>query len=110
VRSPRLLAAAAFAALLLAATGCDKIFAPARSPFHGVDVTGMEAGSALHLDDFDGKPRSLADFGGKVVAVTFGYTQCPDVCPTTLHDYAQAMKTLGNDASQVQFLFVTVDP
>jgi protein SCO1 len=109
VRSPRLLAAAA-AALLLATAGCDKVFAPPKTPFHGVDVTGMDSGSALRLEDFNGKERTLADFRGKVVAVTFGYTQCPDVCPTTLHDYAEAMKKLGNDASQVQFLFVTVDP
>jgi len=110
VRSTRVLAGAALAALLLATAGCDKVFPPAQTPFHGVDVTGMEAGSALRLPDFDGKERTLADFRGKVVAVTFGYTQCPDVCPTTLHDYAEAMKKLGNDASQVQFLFVTVDP
>ena len=110
MRSTRVLAGAALAALLLATAGCDKVFPPAQTPFHGVDVTGMEAGSALRLPDFDGKERTLADFRGKVVAVTFGYTQCPDVCPTTLHDYAEAMKKLGNDASQVQFLFVTVDP
>lgn len=106
----RLRAAAALAALLLATAACDKLFAPPRSPFHGVDVTGMEAGGELRLVDFNGKPRSLADFRGKVVAVMFGYTQCPDVCPTTLSDYAAAMKKLGNDAAQVQVLFVTVDP
>ena len=110
MRSPRLLAAAALAALALAAAGCDKLFAPPKSPFHGVDVTGMDAGGALDLEDFNGKRRTLADFRGKVVALTFGYTQCPDVCPTTLHDYAEAMRKLGNEASQVQFLFVTVDP
>jgi protein SCO1/2 len=110
VRPARFLAAAALCALLLATAGCDKLFTPPKSPFHGVDVTGMEAGGSLQLTDFNGKPRSLADFRGKVVAVAFGYTQCPDVCPTTLSDYATAMKKLGDNASQVQLLFVTVDP
>lgn len=110
MKPPRLLAGVALAALLLAVGACDKLLGPPKSPFHGVDVTGIDAGSALKLDDFDGKPRALADFRGKVVAVMFGYTQCPDVCPTTLHDYAEAMKQLGRDAGQVQVLFVTVDP
>ena len=105
----RFLAAAALAALL-AASGCDKLLSPPKSPFHGVDVTGLDAGGELRLTDFDGKARTLADFRGKVVAVIFGYTQCPDGCPTTLHDYAEAMKKLGTEASQVQVLFVTVDP
>ena len=109
MRASRTFAFAALAALLLATAACDKLSAPARSPFHGVDVTGMDVGG-LQLTDFDGKPRSLADFRGKLVAVIFGYTQCPDVCPTTLHDYADAMKALGKDAAQVQVLFVTVDP
>ena len=106
----RIVAAAALVALLLATAGCDKLFGPPKSPFHGVDVTGMDAGSSLRLPDFNGQVRTLADFRGKVVAVEFGYTQCPDVCPTTLHDFAEAMKKLGTDASQVQLLFVTVDP
>jgi protein SCO1/2 len=110
VKPPRVLATLALAALLLALAGCDKLFSPPKTPFHGVDVTGLDAGSALRLPDFDGNLRSLADFRGKLVIVDFGYTQCPDVCPTTLHDYAQALKALGADASQVQFLFVTVDP
>jgi protein SCO1 len=110
VKPPRVLATLALAALLLALAGCDKLFSPPKTPFHGVDVTGLDAGSALRLPDFDGNVRSLADFRGKLVIVDFGYTQCPDVCPTTLHDYAQALKALGADASQVQFLFVTVDP
>jgi protein SCO1 len=108
VKALRALAALALAMLALA--GCDKLFSPPKSPFHGVDVTGLDAGSALRLADFDGKVRTLADFRGKLVIVDFGYTQCPDVCPTTLHDYAEAMKKLGADAAQVQFLFVTVDP
>ncbi len=68
-------------------------------------------GRELRLNDFNGKPRTLAEFRGKVVLVTFGYTQCPDVCPTTLcRTSTLAMKKLGPDASRVQVLFVTVDP
>lgn len=91
------------------ATGCDKL-APSRSPFAGVDVTGAKMGGELRLKDPSGKERSLADFRGKVVALFFGYTHCPDVCPTTLSDMAKAMRLLGADASRVQVLFVTVDP
>ncbi|HUJ01052.1 MAG TPA: SCO family protein [Usitatibacter sp.] len=106
----RAAAAAALCGLLVTVCGCDKLLGPGKPLFHGTDVTGMEAGQSLRLDDTAGKPRTLADFRGEVVAVTFGYTECPDVCPTTLHDWAQAMKRLGADASRVQFLFVTVDP
>ncbi len=106
----RLFVAAALCALLFSTAGCEKLFGPRKPPFHGVDVTGMEAGQALRLDDTEGRRRTLADFRGKVVAVTFGYTQCPDVCPTTLHDWAEATKKLGADGSRVQLLFVTVDP
>lgn len=105
----RTVAAAALCALLLS-TACDKLPGASKPQFHAVDVTGMEAGKALVLQDFNGKTRTLADFRGKVVLVVFGYTSCPDVCPTTLQDYAQAMKRLGDEASRVQLLFVTVDP
>jgi protein SCO1 len=102
------LAAAAMACAVLAG-GCDKLQS-SRTPFKAVDVTGAPMGGELRLTDHNGKPRTLADFRGKVVLVNFGYTQCPDVCPTTLSDLASAMKKLGPDASQVQVLFVTVDP
>jgi protein SCO1/2 len=102
------LAAATLAALL--ASGCDRLFTPARSPFHGVDVTGADMGGQLRLKDHTGKERTLEDFRGKVVALFFGYTQCPDVCPTTLSDLGNAMRLLGPDAERVQVLFVTVDP
>ena len=102
------LAAAALACVVLA-TGCDRIFG-AKTPFKAIDVTGAPMGGELRLTDHNGTPRTLADFRGKVVLVNFGYTQCPDVCPTTLADLASAMKKLGPDASQVQVLFVTVDP
>jgi protein SCO1/2 len=101
------IAAALACALALAA--CDK-FSTSKAPFRGIDVTGSPIGGELRLLDPDGKPRALADFRGKVVVVIFGYTQCPDVCPTTLADFASAMKKLGADAAQVQVLFVTLDP
>jgi protein SCO1/2 len=91
------------------AAGCDKL-GPSRSPFFGVDVTGAKMGGELRLKDSTGKDRSLADFRGKVVTLFFGYTHCPDVCPTTLADMAKTMKLLGPDAQRVQVLFVTVDP
>src|SRR5262249_45271998 len=78
--------------------------------FNSVDVTGAPLGPDFRLADADGKPRSLADYRGKVVVLTFGYTHCPDVCPTTLSDFANAMKRLGPDSQRVQLLFVTLDP
>jgi protein SCO1 len=98
--------AAALLAALVGAAGCDS----ARTPFNGIDVTGSKLGDDLGLKDPAGKVRSITDFRGKVVAVNFGYTQCPDVCPTTLSDLNRAVKKLGADASRVQVLFVTVDP
>ena len=102
------MAAAALACAVLAG-GCDKL-SGSKTPFKAIDVTGAPIGGELRLTDHNGQPRKLADFRGKVVLVNFGYTQCPDVCPTTLADLASAMKKLGADASQVQVLFVTVDP
>jgi protein SCO1/2 len=102
----RILAGLAFAGASIIA-GCDS---QPKTPFNGVDVTGSDVGHELALNDFNGKPRTLAEFRGKVVLVTFGYTQCPDVCPTTLQDLNSAVKKLGADASRVQVLFVTVDP
>jgi protein SCO1/2 len=101
-------------AALLAATvhlaACDGMFSAGKGPFNGVDITGGDMGGELRLTGHDGKPRTVADFRGKVVVVIFGYTQCPDVCPTTLADMASAMRQLGSDARDVQVLFVTVDP
>jgi protein SCO1/2 len=99
------LALAAFAA-----AGCDKLLPGAATPFNGVDITGSDLGPDFRLTDHNGTPRTLADFRGKVVALFFGYTHCPDVCPTTLSDMAKALQILGPDAPRVQVLFVTVDP
>jgi protein SCO1/2 len=99
------LALAAFAA-----AGCDRFLPGGTTPFHGVDITGSDLGPDFRLTDHNGKERTLADFRGKVVAIFFGYTHCPDVCPTTLSDMANAVKALGPDGARVQVLFVTVDP
>jgi protein SCO1/2 len=88
--------------------GCQKT-APA-AHFHASDVTGKYAQADFHLTDHNGKPRSLSDFKGKVVVMFFGYTHCPDVCPTTLANLAHTLRLLGKDAGRVQVLFVTVDP
>lgn len=80
------------------------------SPFKASEVTAKYAQADLHLRAPDGRPVSLADYRGKVVALFFGYTHCPDVCPTTLADMAQVMRMLGKDAERVQVLFVTLDP
>lgn len=98
------------AALLPALAGCEKLFPPRKGPFQGIDVTGGDMGGELRLTDHHGKPRSLADFRGKLAVVSFGYTNCPDVCPTTLADLASAVRKLGADAQRVQVLFVSVDP
>jgi protein SCO1/2 len=93
---------------LLALAGCQ----PASEPpaFQGTDITGAAFARDFSLTDHTGQTRTLADFRGKVVAVFFGYTHCPDVCPTTLSDFAAARQQLGADAKRVQVIFVTVDP
>jgi protein SCO1 len=97
------------AALMLSA--CDQAKVPApQAGFKGVDITGAEYAQTLALPDQFGKARNLADFKGKVVVVFFGYTQCPDVCPTTMAELAQVKKTLGADGERIQGIFVTVDP
>jgi protein SCO1/2 len=83
---------------------------PGAPKFKLTDVSGVDFGKALDLTDHNGQPRTLADFRGKVVTVFFGFTHCPDVCPTTLAEMAQVVKALGPDGERVQVLFVTVDP
>ncbi len=108
-----LVRAAACAVLAAPLLGCEKLgLAPAgpKAAFKGVDITGAEYARQLSLPDPDGRLRTLADFKGKVTVVFFGYTQCPDVCPTTMIEMAQVRKSLGKDADRVQGVFVTIDP
>jgi protein SCO1/2 len=95
-------------AMLFLTSGCsEKAAAPA---FKNTDLTGLGYAQEFALTDHNGKARMLADFKGQLVVMFFGYTQCPDVCPTTMVEMANVMKELGPDADQVQVLFVTVDP
>ena len=103
---PRRLAATAALIVLALSAACS----PETAKFKSSDVTGASFGRDFALTDASGKPRTLNDFRGKAVVVFFGYTQCPDVCPTTLATLAEAMKQLGPDADRVQVLFVTIDP
>ena len=78
--------------------------------FVNTDITGIDYAQKFSLTDHQGQARTLEDFRGKLVLLFFGYTQCPDVCPTTLSEMAQVMKLLDKDADKVQVLFVTLDP
>ena len=78
--------------------------------FRGIDVTGAEYARDLPLTDHNGQQRSLKDFAGKVVVVFFGFTQCPDVCPTSMQELAEVKRSLGADGDRLQGIFVTVDP
>jgi protein SCO1/2 len=97
------------ASLAFSLSGCDKLPGKQAS-FQNTDVTGLDYAKAFSLTDHTGKPRTLADYKGKVVVVFFGYTQCPDVCPTTMAEMAGVMQKLGPQADQVQVLFITLDP
>ncbi|MBI4193604.1 MAG: SCO family protein [Betaproteobacteria bacterium] len=90
------------------AAGCER---PEPTPrFRLTDITAADFGRELRLTDHNGKPRTLADFRGKVVVIFFGFTHCPDVCPATLAELALVARDLGKDADGMQVLFVTVDP
>ena len=95
-----------FFTLLLMLVACS----PAPATFVATDITGADFAKTLTLTDHNGKLRSMSDFKGKVIVLFFGFTHCPDVCPTTMSDLKQAMKLLGEQSNEVQVLFVTVDP
>jgi protein SCO1/2 len=101
-------AAALLGAAVLLLAGCEP--SPPPPAFHATDITGAAFAQDFRLTDHNGEVRTLADFRGKAVAVFFGYTHCPDVCPTTLSDFALALQQLGPLAKRVQVIFVTVDP
>ena len=89
----------------LALAACDS-----SAQFKSTDITGAPYGRSLELADHTGKPRRLEDFRGKAVVLFFGFTHCPDICPTTLADIAAAVRSLGSDSERVQVLMVSVDP
>ena len=94
----------------MGAAGLFSACSPKSPKFQGVDLTGAEYGRDLPLADQYGKERSIKDFAGKVVVVFFGYTQCPDVCPTSMSELAEVKRSLGADGDRLQGIFVTVDP
>lgn len=100
--SPALLALA-----MLSLSACQP---SSTEKFINTDITGIDYAKDFALTDHNGKPRTLADYKGKAVVMFFGYTQCPDVCPTTMAEMANVMKELGPQADKVQVLFVTIDP
>jgi protein SCO1/2 len=105
----RLLATACAALGVLATAGCGER-GSAAAPFKAVDITGADYGRSLSLPDVEGRVRTLDDFKGKAVVVFFGFTQCPDVCPTTMTELAEVKRQLGPQGDRLQTVFVTVDP
>jgi protein SCO1/2 len=93
-------------ACAVSVTGCSK----PKPEFASIDISGAEHAKSFELTDHNGKARRLSDFKGKVVVLFFGYTQCPDVCPTSMAELAEIKKSLGQDGDRLQGLFVTVDP
>lgn len=115
VPSLRLLSLALAVSLGAVLTACSPSSTPTaptppQNTFQAVDITGAEYAKVMSLTDADGARRTLDEFKGKVVVVFFGFTQCPDVCPTTLAELAEARRLLGADGDRVQGIFVTVDP
>jgi len=97
-------------AFLLACVAGLAACSPDKPQFRAIDITGAEYARDFNLTDHNGQPRSIKDFAGKVVVVFFGFTQCPDVCPTALAELAEVKRMLGKDGDKLQGIFVTVDP
>lgn len=87
-------------------SGC----APDKPQFKSIDLTGADYAQGFSLTDHNGQLRTLKDFAGKIVVVFFGFTQCPDVCPTSMAELAQVKQLLGPDGDKLQAVFITVDP
>ncbi len=97
-------------ALLAGTAGLMNACSDSKVSFASVDITGADYAKGFEVEDHNGKVRHLTDFSGKVVLMFFGYTQCPDVCPTTMSEMTEIKKALGKDGERLQVLFVTVDP
>lgn len=97
-------------ALLVSAGGMLTACSKGKPEFRGVDISEVDYARDFPLPDHNGQQRSIKDFNGKVVVVFFGYTQCPDVCPTTMQEMAEVKRMLGKDGDRLQAIFVTVDP
>jgi protein SCO1/2 len=96
--------------ILAWAIGLITACSPQQPVFSSIDVTGADYAKGFELTDPNGQVHHLQDFAGKVVVMFFGYTQCPDVCPTSMSELAEIKKDLGKDGDKLQVLFVTVDP
>ena len=83
---------------------------PDKPAFKSIDITGADYAKGFSLKDQNGQARTLSDFKGKVVVLFFGYTQCPDVCPTSMNELAEVKRQLGPAGDRLQGLFITVDP
>ncbi len=92
--------------MALTLSGCSE----APVAFKGIDITGADYAQGFSLTDHNGQARTLADFKGQAVVVFFGFTQCPDVCPTSMSELAQAKQLLGEQGSRLQGLFISIDP
>ena len=92
--------------LFFSISGCSE----SKPPFVSIDVTGADYAKGFELTDHNGQVRHLTDFAGKIVVMFFGYTQCPDVCPTSMAELAEVKKALGANGDKLQGIFVTVDP
>jgi protein SCO1/2 len=100
----------AASAIITGAAGFFSACSPNAPKFTAIDITGADYAKDFSLPDHNGKVRTLKDFEGKVVMMFFGYTQCPDVCPTSMSEMAEIKKLLGADGGRLQGLFVSVDP
>ncbi|MBL0917921.1 MAG: SCO family protein [Hydrogenophaga sp.] len=100
--------------LLVAGAGATLLAACSESPppqsFRGIDITGADYATGFSLTDHNGQKRTLNDFKGKAVVIFFGFTQCPDVCPTSLSEMAEAKRLLGPDGERLQGIFISIDP
>ena len=103
----KLIAACAIAA---GSAGLFTACSEQKASFNSIDLTGADYAKGCELTDHNGQVRHLTDFAGKVVVMFFGYTQCPDVCPTSMSELAEIKKALGKDGERLQGIFVTVDP
>ncbi len=100
----------AMGAMLVGATGLLSACSEQKPAFASIDVTGANYAKDFELTDHNSQVHHLGDFAGKIVVMFFGYTQCPDVCPTSMHELAEVKEMLGADGERLQGLFVTVDP
>ena len=100
----------ALAALTVLLAGCNRTDNAAAPSFRGLDLTGAPYGRGFRLTDPEGRERTLGDYKGKAVLMYFGFTQCPDVCPTALIRAAEVKKLLGADGEKLQVIFITIDP